>query len=316
MKAWVRYVKSLACWMIISVFTLQSNLEPSITSCLKECQGKKEGHRIRNVDFVYMINLDQRPEKYARALQELAPYGIVPYRFSAVNGWELSLQEINTLGITYNPSMTQGIWGTSYLLQDQGQPHHEVIQNSERVYFCHTMARGAIGIVLSHLSILEDAYNSGFNTVWILEDDVEVIQNPHLISDRIEELDRLVGGKEWDILFTDQDSKDQKGRYVPCYSYAPRPNFTPSRPERFSIREDVNQTFRKIGARYGAYSYIMRRSGMEKILKFIRTHKIFLPYDIDFCFPDDIRLYCVRDDIVSTQPNALSDNGAPNYKSK
>jgi acetolactate synthase-1/2/3 large subunit len=35
---------------------------------------------------------------------------------------------------------------------------------------------GAIGIALSHLSILQDAYDSGYETVWVMEDDVDIMQ--------------------------------------------------------------------------------------------------------------------------------------------
>ena len=71
-----------------------------------------------------------------------------------------------------------------------------------------------------------------------------------------------------------------------------------------------------MGARFGAYSMIVRRSGMEKILDFFRKYGIFLPYDIDFYMPPGIQLYSLIRDVVSTQPGAPSDNGSPNYLSK
>ncbi|MFI5334691.1 MAG: hypothetical protein ACHQT8_05965 [Chlamydiales bacterium] len=58
---------------------------------------------------------------------------------------------------------------------------------------------------------------------------------------------------------------------------------------------------------------ILRRSGIQKILNFLKCHQIFLPYDMEYTLPPDIRLYTVLEDIVSTQPRAPTDNGAPNY---
>lgn len=274
---------------------------------------KSSSHQMKGIDFIYMINLDERPEKYNRSMDQLAPYGIVPYRFSAVNGWELTLESLNTLGVEYQPWMRQQLMGTCYLPEDQGEPRHEILQVPGRNYYCHCMSRGAIGIALSHLSVLNDAYNSGYETIWVMEDDIQVIQDPHLLSDLIENMDIILGKEGWDILFTDFDTKNQRGEYVPCMGAAFRPNFSPVDNNRFLERIDISLDFRKIGARYGAYSMIVRRSAMKKILDFM-LGGIFLPYDMEFPLPEGIRMYTVRKDIVSTQPNALSDNGAPNYK--
>lgn len=274
-------------------------------------------YQMQNIDFIYMINLDQRPEKYQSCIDRLGPFGIFPFRFSAVNGWELTCDDINDLGVTFDPAtMQSGTMGTSYLPENNGEPYHEVVSEPGRVYFCHCMARGPIGIVLSHLSVLQDAYDSGYETIWVMEDDIEVVKNPHLLSTMIDRLDGLVGKEGWDVLFTDPDTKDNNGRYVPCLAYAWRPNFVPANPSRFAVQQQISPDFKKNGARYGAYSMIVRRSGMKKILDFIKTYKIFLPYDMDFCMPNDINFYSMNYDIISTQPNALSDNGGANYKNK
>jgi GR25 family glycosyltransferase involved in LPS biosynthesis len=169
------------------------------------------------------------------------------------------------------------------------------------------MGRAPIAIVLSHLSVLQDAYDSGFNTIWVMEDDIQVVKDPHLLSTRIDQLNFLAGNR-WDILFTDPDTKNSKGEYVPCLGYALRPNYTPTNPGRFAERIQMGPNFKKIGARYGAYSMIIKRSGMKKILDFIKNHQIFLPYDMDFYLPEGIVMYSVTEDIVSTLPQALSDN--------
>lgn len=304
--------------VLLAIFIMCSNpLFSGVENYLKKFSVKDPSvHRMKNVDFIYTINLDRRPEKFVSCTKQLYPYGIYPFRFSAVNGWELTLNDINDLGVKYEPGMPKDLWGTSYLPENKGSPSHEVMQVVGKNYFCHCMSRGAIGIVLSHLSILQHAYDSGFETIWVMEDDIQVLRDPRLISSSIERLDSLVGKDGWDMLFTDQDTKNQKGEYVPCLGYARRPNFTPEDRGRFAKRKQVGTDFKKIGARYGAYSVIVRRSGMQKILNFIKKYKIFLPYDMEFYLPSDMRLYAVVNDIVSTQPTALSDNGAANYETK
>ena len=303
----------LILYYLIPFLCVPSLVFSAVEHYFKSAQNKSDNHKIKNIDFIYMLNLDQRPEKWEFSNQQLNPYGIFPYRFSAVNGWELSLDVINDVGIKYESYMVKDLWGTAYLPDGDFHEHHEVMHSVGRNYFCHCMSRGAVGIVLSHLSILQDALNSGYETIWVMEDDIVVIQNPHSLSDRISELDRLVGHNNWDILFTDQDTRNQQGQYVPCLGFARRPNFIPQHQERFTARKDIHGTFRKVGARYGAYSMIIRRSGMVKILDFIKTHKVFFPYDMEFYLPNNIHMYALINDVVSTQPNALSDNGGPNY---
>jgi GR25 family glycosyltransferase involved in LPS biosynthesis len=301
--------KCIIYLFLISFASLSADLE----EYFKKPLDKPLSSQMRNIDFIYMINLDQRPEKFKSCTEELYPYNIHPYRFSAVNGWELSLEDINNVGVKFLSGMQSNNWGTCYLLEDEGLPHHEIVHVVGRNYFCHCMARGTIGIVLSHLSVLQDAYDSGYETIWVMEDDIHVIRNPHYLSELIDKLDEQVGKQGWDLLFTDQDTKNQEGTYVPCLSHAWRPNFTPIAPERFAIRYQISPDFKKIGARYGTYSMIVRRSGMKKILDFLKSHHIFLPYDMEHYLPSDMQLYTVIEDIVSTQSNAPSDNGGPNY---
>lgn len=290
-------------------------LSAKVEDHLKVLSDKEGNHAMRNIDYVYTINLDERPEKFASCTAQLHPYGIYPYRFSAINGWTLPYEVINDVGVVYQPGMPTNLMGTYYPLDGSG-PLHEVMQVSGRNYFCHCMSRGAVAIVLSHLSVLQDALDSGYKTIWVMEDDIEVIQNPHVLSDLIDSLDAFVGEDGWDVLFTDRDTKNQNGSYVPCTGVARRPNFSPADSWRFGRREDVGGIFDRVGARYGAYSMIVRRSGMEKISQFIKEHSVFLPYDMEFQFPNDIRLYAVKNDVISTQIRAASDNGGANYLNK
>ncbi len=307
----------------------------SLESHFKKAEGKTGGHSMRNIDFIYMINLDQRPEKFERSLAQLYLYGVIPYRFSAVNGWELTLEEINDVGVLFSPGMEGGFWATRYRPKDPDELffnevkepclnpscpcmspfiwHHEPIQHYGLTYFAHCSSKGMIGIALSHLSVLQDAYDSGYQTIWVMEDDIEVIRNPQILSYLIPQLDALVGVDGWDVLFTDRDIKDDQGQYIPCSYYAKRPNFSPLDPSKFSQKYDISPDFRFVGSRYGAQSMIVRRSGMEKILNFIKEYHIFLPYDMDYTLPPGIKLFTVREDVVATLTHNLSDNSLPKY---
>lgn len=297
--------------MIFCVF-LWGMLWGEVCDHLREVRGKHETSSIEGIDYIYMINLDERPEKWARASSQLLRYGIVPYRFSAVNGWELPMEVLGDVGVLYEPWMQSGTMGTYYTSLETSQ--HEIVRVPDRRYFSHCMSRGAVGIALSHLSILKDALESGYETIWVLEDDVEVLRDPHELADLIEILDDLVGKGGWDILFTDRDTRNNYGQYVPCTGYAWRPNYVPHDVGRFARREAVGEQFTRVGARFGAYSMVVRRSGMEKLFRFFENYQLFLPYDIEMTLPNGIRLFSLVDDMVVPQLHALSDNGAPNYR--
>jgi len=296
------------CYLVMPLYASIEDHIPRI-----ENKGHAENHSMAEIDYIYLINLDKRPEKYLSTVDQLQPYGIHPFRVSAVNGWELPLEVVNDLGVKWKPGMPADLLATTYPLEDAYNSLTELMHDSGQTYFTIRMRLGAIGCYLSHLAVLQDALKNDYNTIWILEDDIEVIRSPYLIPDYIRELDDLVGPGNWDILFTDKDAKsNDTGEYVPCFSYSPKPNFTPSNPNRFSIREEFG-SLAKVGARYSTHSMIMRRSGIEKILNFAKQYKIFLPIDMDIPQIDDINLWVVTEDIVSNKPGSATDNAAPHY---
>lgn len=279
---------------------------------LKSAPNKSSKHSIRNIDFIYMINLDQRPEKWQTSSDQLASFWIYPYRFSAVNGWELSLEAINDVGVKFSPGMEGGFIATRYPLEGSFQQSHEVIQNYGQTYFAHCTARGTIGCWLSHISVLKDALDSGYETIWVMEDDILLVQDPRMVSDLVEKLDRLVGRGNWDILFTDRDIRSADNYYVPAYGAAKRPDYGFC--NDFALKRELSSEFRQIGSRFGTHSMIIRRSGIEKLWHFFKVHQMFLPIDMDLIYPAGIRLFTVLNDVVTNTPNAPSDNGGANYQ--
>ncbi len=301
----------LNIYLLLLFLSSTCTLGGELVDYLKKAEGKVGNHSIRNIDFIYIINLDKRPEKYALCLHQLEPYGINPYRFSAINGWELPLKVINNVGIRGLTHFDFFLKGTVFKENDTHS--NEIISSAHKTYYAQGMKKAHIGIVLSHISVLQDAYESGYETIWVMEDDILVHENPNSLSEYIEELDDSVGSKNWDILFTDPDTVDRTGTTIPCRSYHPKPNFTPKNPSRFSVQENISPIFRKIGARYGAYSMIIRRSGLKKLLDYFHATQVFMPYDMEYFMPDDIQLYVIRHDVISTIPDALTDNLKPGY---
>ncbi|MDN3507369.1 MAG: glycosyltransferase family 25 protein [Simkaniaceae bacterium] len=270
------------------------------------------------VETVYMINLDQRPEKWARSTDQLRRYKLRPYRFSAVNGWELSINEINQTALKLQKGMVKNIFGTQYSHR-RGEilPKHLKIKTIGNPYFSHCMSRGAIGCVLSHLSVIKHAYDAKQELIWVMEDDISVKQSPKKMLDAIRELNKTFGRYQWDFLYTDSDTVNNNGKKVPLFGYnVERPDYKPSDIKRFYRRSNISSTIEKIGARFGTYSYLITRQGMKKVIDFYTKHQIFFPYDIELSLPDSINMYVMKEDVITHMQNSPSDNGAPYYRKK
>ncbi|MCX6990465.1 MAG: glycosyltransferase family 10 [Chlamydiae bacterium] len=77
---------------------------------------KVEKSSIKNIDFICLMNFDQRQEQLVKSLEQLNPYKICPHGFSAVNSTGLSLEMINNIGVTFMQGMNKGkevVWFSS-----------------------------------------------------------------------------------------------------------------------------------------------------------------------------------------------------------
>src|SRR5205807_2700606 len=113
------------------------------------------------------------------------------------------------------------------------------------------------------------------------------------LSNLIDELDSVIGKNNWDVLFTDYDYRIGVNKYQPAYGAQKHPAMNCSFEERYSDKytktAPVNEHFRKMAARFGTASMIIRRSGIIKLLEFSKRHNIYLPYDLENYLPAGIQ---------------------------
>lgn len=281
---------------------------------------------LEQIDYVYLINLDQRPEKFQKTLSKFVPYGIKPSRFPGIYGWDLSLEAINNIGLKFKEGMFQDRWVWRYDDQNEWEPELDFLRPDllGKTVYSFNMNLGAIGCTLSHLSVLQNAYDAGFKTIWILEDDVTITQDPHKLSTLIVKLDNLLGKEGWDVLYTDTDSidacwydkennleSDLKGDL----HFIWRPDSNPSDFQRLRKRTILSEDFLQIGSRMHTHSMIIRRSGMKKILDFEKKHSPFCPYDNELAFVPDLKCVNLRYDVV-TAPPAFSDTRVDQFSKR
>ncbi|MBS0620555.1 MAG: hypothetical protein JSS61_03745 [Verrucomicrobia bacterium] len=221
------------------LLTLWAGLHANLENHLKPIEGKSAISRFGNIDYVYLINVDPSFESYMECLEQLIEYEVYPHRFVAVNPDKLSER----------------------ILEDIGVPS------------AHDLPRSSVAMTLSHLSVLQDAYDAGYKTIWVIEEGIHVLGDLQQLPNLIQALDQEVGKEGWDILFTDLEP-------------LPEDNFT-------------SQLFRKVATCYGTYSMIINRSGMEKILAFFKKQGISLPYDLGLVLVPDMHLYTLKQGLIS-----------------
>lgn len=279
-------------------------------SChFKKIESKNVANKIQigNIDFIYLINLDRRPERLHRSLQQLAPYGVKPHRVSGIDGWALQQDVFDDIAMIVEPSM-QYDQPVQVSFQPGNYPSTPFAKVAAGQRCLHSQtAAGVIGCSLTHLSILEDAYLSGYERIWVLEDDFTVNGNPHDLAELIEQLNSAVGKLGWDLLYTDDDDC-YTAQSVNCHCGS-RVWMRPGRPiaARLVEKTVVAENFFKIGGRTQAHSYVVQRSGMEKILSYIKQNRFFFPLDTEIPCIEGLRIYNLKTDLVHGRDRMYSD---------
>lgn len=285
-------------------FFFVSALFGNIEDHYRKIEKKTTCRSPKNIDYVYLINLDERPERWISSIQQLAPRGIIPLRVPGIYGWSLKPDVLNEIGLKFQPGMWTGREPVM-VFPPEKNGQWDFISLSHAPYgtacFSGWTVKGTIGCSLAHLSVLKDAYDSGYETVWVMEDDIFIEDDPHLLSSLIEELDDLTEPEGWDVLYTDFDCLvvDPNRKLEEQIPLMWRPDM-PFLDIAFLAKHiPVGEKFMKIGSRMRAHSIIYRRSGLEKIMGFYREHNNFLPYDQELALIPDIQIYVVRKSVVS-----------------
>lgn len=264
-------------------------------------------NQIRNVDFIYLINLDKRVDRLKRCRSQFLAYEIFPHRVSGIDGWKLSQEVFDDIAMLAEPFM-QYDRSVQVSFVPGGTPGRSFDPSIYGKRCLHNEApAGGMGCSLTHLSILEDAYSCGYETIWVLEDDFTINGNPHDVADWIDRLDHLTGHESWDMIYTDDNSY-----YTPENVRAHCGSDSWLRPgmpmtSRLIERRPIGNDFFKIGGRTQAHSYVIRRSGIEKILDFVKENCLFFPFDTELPCIEDLQLFNLKYDLVHGKDRTYSD---------
>jgi glycosyl transferase family 25 len=272
----------------------------------KKIEVKRAPADIKNIDYVYVINLDERTERWVHSLKQLVPYGVIPQRFSAIYGWTLTPDVLNDIGLVFRHGMWTGKENVMVFPPEKnGAWDFRFLTEALYGWSCFSgwTVKGTIGCSLSHFSVLKDAWESGYQTIWILEDDFQIVDDPHKLSFLLEELSQLVGADGWDVLYTDNDCLqiDSARSLEDQFPFLWRPDMPFRDIAPLCTHIDINDHFKKIGSRMRAHSIIYSRAGIDKIMRFYQTHGNFLPYDQELALIPGINMFVLKQTIVDAR---------------
>jgi GR25 family glycosyltransferase involved in LPS biosynthesis len=257
----------LRAHILIWAYTLIFEISHSYANYDRELHQEKVMSSFR-INEIYIINLDVRKDKWTNIQQKLTQFGLSPLRFPAINGWRLDRRELKN---TYR--------------------NH--VEKSHIQY----ISQGQIGCFLSHVAVLKDALTKGYNCIWVLEDDIVILDDLNELGGVIEKLN--IFDPQWDLLFTDVNTRGLNlneiwtfemflGDYFD-YSLVKDPNFIPQE----------NQDFKRIEYRLGTHSMIISNRGVKKLLEYFENLKISFPIDVQMhCCPNK-RFYISKKEFVT-----------------
>ena len=227
---------------------------------------------VAGIDCLYVVNLSEMPRRWQRMNRLLNDLSLHGNRFEAINGWHLkdakNLREMTCFGKRY-----------------------------QHVPKFH-LTWGGIGCLLSHLSILKDAYERNFEVIWILEDDAVIKEHPDCLTSILSFLNEF--DSEWDILYTDPNNLDPQGNYrTVAKPLIPAPSIKRKNDAYYNRKEIVNEILMRIYYRGGTYSMIISRKGMKKIYDALISLPVVIPYDDSLHFIEGIVEYACRIPIVT-----------------
>lgn len=121
-------------------------------------------------DKIFIINLDNRPEKWEKCLENLKKHDIKNYeRFSAIR------PQISQVPVTYYNKLVFGHF------------------KDDPKYIC-----GAVGCKMSHHTVIKMAKERNYKKILILEDDFEFAEN---LDSVLADHEKLIRNLPWDMLY-------------------------------------------------------------------------------------------------------------------
>ena len=215
-------------------------------------------------DQFYVINLDKASKRWEDITQRLTCSGIKHTRFSATNGYEAKITDLQTKEVFYG----KNIKDRTKILKDRS--HYEINctpSDSNPVKFHYTahlnynnkpVTAGEIGIWCSTLRVLHDAKANGYKNIVIFEDDI--VPTPTFKKDLSHFIAHLPF--HYDLAYL--------GYYLKT-------------PEHKIVYNDFVHGFNNQAKGWGAYAYMLDEHAVNILIHLIENHATYAIDNFFWC---------------------------------
>ena len=204
-------------------------------SALKDAKGKnKESHSMAGIDFIYVVTA-KKCHRFNDLKGRFLRYGINPYRFTAFQSKDISFDTMFRTCV--HGSRRYKRIKSNKLSMHRGKPvlNKRKMSSAKAGYIHRNMSIKALSRTLSHLSIIRDAYVSGYETIWIMDSATELRCDPTILSTYISRANNEI--PDWTSLYTDYSERDKGDNIEPLGHFFGRPDFEFLEPDDYLSRE-------------------------------------------------------------------------------
>jgi hypothetical protein len=191
-------------------------------SVLKKAKRKnKSAHNMPGIDFIYVI-ANKKCHRFNGLMRSFSRYGINPYRFTAFESKDISFNTMFRACI--HGSRRYSGFEANRLIVRGGKfvLDKRKMSSAKEGYVNRAMSIKCISRALSHISIIKDAIDSGYEHIWIMDSGTELRRNPHDLSIYVAKANEEI--PDWTSLYTDYSERDQADQLKPLTKFYLRPD--------------------------------------------------------------------------------------------
>lgn len=193
-------------------------------------------------EHTYIINLKSRLDKRRLIKYKLNTFGLNDYTFfDAVNGTDPMYDDL-----------------------------YDIVESKGKY-----TSKGAFGLVITYINLLEDAYKNGYERILILEDDVNLHKN---YFDLVKKFTNVINDTKYDIIWLGANQR----------------MFSKQQLDSIDKGEPYLPESQKNNYTYGTFSIMINRSGIVKMLKVVNSRNIINLKPIDIVINDMIRSNTIK----------------------